>query len=456
MPEEVDQEDNDPNKVKANPSKDFFISMLVKDITLRDAIGDLVDNAVDSIKAKALNPENLKDYVITIKLDKQSFSIKDNGSGMEADVARKYAFNFGKSSERTLTKKSIGQFGIGMKRAFFKLGSNIHINSVAPTSRFELTIDVDKWQKDTKKNWQFEFDQGKLKEEIDNNANKTGLQILITNLSDDSKTSFIDKTFIDRLQKEIALEHMLNINKGLSIIINEITLSVNQITLVDNDNIKPTYWEKVSSEQSVRVIAGISAKDGEEGGWYIFCNDRLIVARDQTSKTVWTGTKGGDGVPKYHAQYHRFRGYTFFEANDSANLPWNTTKTGMDMDSPYYKEVRNKMIYMTRQVMGLLDKLKEEKEKGNPEDSQTLNKAIVQSLNSPKPVLDVLKKASTVLDNSFHYPVALFNPIKKSKAVKISYQVSPERFDAVKQSFGVDSASEVGLETFNYYYKNEI
>ena len=27
--------------------------MLIKDITLRDAIGDLVDNAVDAIKARA-------------------------------------------------------------------------------------------------------------------------------------------------------------------------------------------------------------------------------------------------------------------------------------------------------------------------------------------------------------------------------------------------------------------
>lgn len=40
-------------KVHANPAKSFFVSMLIKDITLRDAIGDLVDNAVDAIKACA-------------------------------------------------------------------------------------------------------------------------------------------------------------------------------------------------------------------------------------------------------------------------------------------------------------------------------------------------------------------------------------------------------------------
>src|SRR6185503_321819 len=355
---------------------------------------------------------------------------------------------------RLLTKKSIGQFGIGMKRAFFKLGGHIHIKSVAPTSQYELTIDVNQWQKDTSANWRFEFDHGTLKEQLKNDKNQTGLNVLITQLSDDSNISFDDKNFVDRLQKEIALEHMLNINKGLSIEINDIKLTSNQITLVNDVNIKPTYWEKVGADQSVRVIAGISAKDADEGGWYIFCNDRLIVAKDQTAQTVWTGSKG-DGVPKYHAQFHRFRGYAFFEANDSSKLPWNTTKTGMDMDSPYYKEVRAKMINMTRQVMDLLDKLKEEKEKGNPEDSQTLNKEVQKSLNSPMTVLEVLKE-TVHLNNSFRYPVALFNPIKKSKAVKITYQVSPERFEAVKQKLAKSDPNEVGLSTFDYYYKNEI
>ena len=128
------------------------------------------------------------------------------------------------------------------------------------------------------------------------------MEINISNLSSDSKTSFGDKNFIDKLQKEIALEHMININKGLIIDINDYILTSNQITLVNNEIIKPTFWEKTTNDDYVKVIAGISTKDAEEGGWYIFCNDRLVVARDQTGDTVWTGTKGGDGVPKYHAQ----------------------------------------------------------------------------------------------------------------------------------------------------------
>jgi hypothetical protein len=105
--------------------------------------------------------------------------------------------------------------------------------------------------------------------------------------------------------------------------------------------------------------------------------------------------------------------------------------------------------------MGLLDKLKEEKEKDNPTENQTLNKSVDKSLKKESPVIEVLKKTDT-LNNKFIYPVTLFNPASKSKLVKIAYQVSYERFEAVKQQLGETAAKEVGLQTFKYYYDNEL
>lgn len=212
--------------------------------------------------------------------------------------------------------------------------------------------------------------------------------------------------------------------------------------------------EKFGTEQCVKILAGISTKDDEDGGWYIFCNDRLIIAKNKTEETVWTGNKG-DGVPLWHSQYHRFRGYVFFEAKDSSNLPWNTTKTGMDLDSPYYKEVRQKMIMMTKQVMDLLNQLKAEKEKDNPEEAQTLNKAVETSLNNPIPVVQALSR-SAELRTRFEYPIELFNPPKKKNSTSISYQVSTEKFNKVKESLGLSTAKEVGLQTFKYYIENEL
>ena len=132
-------------KVQANPAKSFFVSMLIKDITLRDAIGDLVDNAVDAIKACAADKNDLSGYKVEVTLNANEFTISDNGQGMSTAIARTTAFNFGKAKEHHLIDGSIGQFGIGMKRAFFKIGSFISVHSVTKKSCFDIDIDVPEW-----------------------------------------------------------------------------------------------------------------------------------------------------------------------------------------------------------------------------------------------------------------------------------------------------------------------
>ncbi len=438
--------------VDADPAKGFFVSMLVKDITLKDAIGDLVDNSVDAIKEKSDN-SGLSQYHIKIDMDSKTFSITDNGYGMESEVARKTAFNFGKSDQHQLVDYSIGQFGIGMKRAFFKIGKNISVFSKAPSSQFKIDIDVLEWLTKPKE-WKFHFNKDSLKENIKNSKSDTCFKVNIKDLNADAQVSFGDPKFIDSLIKEIALEHMLNINKGLRISVNNIDLPTNLISLVNNDSIKPAYFEEEKNGLKVKILAGISDYNADDGGWYVFCNERLILAKDTSAATVWTGTRG-DGVPLWHSQYYRFRGFVFFEANDSSKLPWNTTKTGMDVDSPAYKNVRGKMISMTREVLGLLDKLKDEKTKDNPEENRTLNKMVDSSLKQKSEVSKILNEV-TASHSSFQYPVELYNPPRKTNVVKISYQVSKNEFEPVSDHLGSKTPKDVGLKTFKYFYENEL
>lgn len=439
--------------VKANPAKSFFVSMLIKDITLRDAIGDLVDNAVDAIKACAEDKENLSGYKVMISLSDSKFSITDNGQGMSTDVARSTAFNFGKAKSHQLIDNSIGQFGIGMKRAFFKIGSKISVQSITKNSFFDLDIDVPEWLQQND-DWNFSFRKDTLQENTPQKK-ESGFFVTITDLSDDAKASFGSSFFINQLQREIAYEHMLNIGKGLSIVINDERLGHTNVSIVYNDQIKPTYWEKINEDLSVKILAGISSKSEDEGGWYVFCNDRLILAKDKSPNTVWTGSKG-DGVPLWHAQYFRFRGFVFFEAKDSSNLPWNTTKTGMDMDSPVYQRVRSQMIVMTRQVMDLLDKLKAEKEKDNPEENQKLNKAVDYAIRENRESVLKIRSKSEDLQEKFIFPVDLFSPPGKSNQIGISYHVSKDRFYQVRSTLQVSTAREVGQATFDYFCDNEL
>ena len=82
--------------VNANPTKEFFISMLTRDIDIKAAILELIDNSIDG--AKRLRPEgDYRNLYIKIDFDKDHFLIQDNCGGMGIDIATEYAFRFGRS-----------------------------------------------------------------------------------------------------------------------------------------------------------------------------------------------------------------------------------------------------------------------------------------------------------------------------------------------------------------------
>lgn len=444
----------DTNKlVNGDPTKDFFITMLIKDITLRDAIGDLVDNSIDAIKAKATNKDSLEGYIINIEVDKDHFSISDNGTGIEEEIARKYAFKLGKPKDHKLIDHSIGRFGIGMKRAFFKLGDKISVKSKAPTSSFSIIIPVSTW-KENESDWDFQFKD--VETEQRNEPSTTGTTIEITDLSSDAKESFKKPQFEYELKEEIATEQILNINKGIVIKINNEVIVPPDLTLKFNEDIIPSYWKHTfrhgtDSELQVEIFAGVSDEIEIEGGWNVFCNDRLILSRDTSTITGWTGA-GGDGVAKYHQQFWGFRGYVFFNSKKSSSLPWNTTKTGIDPDSSDYLAVRKKMIDLMKDVIPLLNKQKREREKDNPTKNQILNNKVyaAKAVSITEIIEDKMK-----LSAKFHFPPEL-NAVKEKDQKIIRYTVPTVKFNKVKKHIGAVNNSDVGSLTFDHYYENEI
>lgn len=442
---------NDKNVIIGDPTKEFFISMLIKDITLRDAIGDLIDNSVDGAKRNASDLKDLSKFWIKITAEAAKFEITDNCGGIESNIARDYAFRFGRPSEYKLTPHSIGQFGIGMKRAFFKIGEKIEITSTAKTSNFTMNIDVPTWR-DSVEKWNFKFDV--LNEGVSNSIAKTQTKITIKSLSEDSKKSFVDDIFFNLLKIEIGREHLYALLNGLSISINGSKLKPPVLTLINNDDFKPAYWHhKFESGLSVDVYAGISSDNGEEGGWYVFCNERLVTGPDTSEATGWTGRKkDSDGVAEYHDQFHRFRGYVFFESKDATKLPWTTTKTGMDLDSTEYQSVRARMINMMKPVMSLMNQLKKEKEKNAPKSARILNNKLENVVLVS--ITDIVKDKRKLKE------VFLYPELKQKKVTPgdghIKYSRPYVKIDKVRSKLRVTRLEEVGEKTFDYYYKNEI
>ena len=85
---------------QAYPAKRFFVDMLVRDIELKDALLDLLDNCVDGVMRSSTNQVDktrpYEGYWADINFDESSFSISDNCGGIPFELAEKSAFRLGR------------------------------------------------------------------------------------------------------------------------------------------------------------------------------------------------------------------------------------------------------------------------------------------------------------------------------------------------------------------------
>jgi len=438
----------DPNLVLATPTKDFFISMLIRDIELLDAVADLVDNCVDGARRTQAG-DSLKKLWVKIDLSPEHFTISDNCGGIPVNLARTYAFRFGRPDDFPKTKHSIGQFGIGMKRALFKLGTWFSVESSTRTSHFLLEVDVAEWKTKVKKapdgqseieDWDFHF------KDLAESARglKPGTTITVKHLHEGVKTQFGLENFVSRLREKLETTHQFSLAAGLDIRINSHPLKSHPLGLLSSTNIKPAYINYLlPSGIRVRIFAGIAESNLYSAGWNIFCNGRLIVAGDQQERTGW-GEGRGKKIPRFHNQYGRFRGYVLFDANDPAILPWNTTKTDVDENNAAYQDARRRMISVMRRVIDFLNELDRANTAAKPKQSALASK-VESSVATPLAKI----RPRTV----FKSPSVSLREAPSKPTQRITYERLKGEIDIVKKALEVRTNAEVGIETFDYYYR---
>lgn len=440
---------NSDDDIDARPTKALFIEMLTKDISLIRAILDLVDNSVDG--ARRLRPdENYKGLWIELEISKNGFKISDNCGGMSVKTAREYAFRFGRSEDAPETPGSVGQFGVGMKRAFFKIGKYFKVESSTKNNHFILEADVDKWEKE--EGWKFHFKE--YDEQIKNPTDSIGTIISVTSLNENIGENFSQENFRTRLAQELSTAHLISMNNGLQISLNRNPLQMSYLVFKFSKQIKPVFKEIEFKDKehpvNVKIYAGLTESVPKDAGWYVFCNGRMLLEREKTKITGW-GEKEGQKIPQYHQQFAMFRGYVFFESDNAELLPWNTTKTGVDVDSPIYQSVRLEMINLWRPIMDFLNVLKESKEsKDKDDEKESPLEKIVTSAKTYK-LEDIENESFT---NTFEAP-KFKEKEKNAETVLIKYNALKKQADIVKKSLGAKSWGEVGEKTFEYYLKTE-
>lgn len=346
------------NTVSAFPAKRFFVEMLTRDIELQDAILDLLDNCVDgALRQNQSTPpqDQSKPYLgrqATISFNKDGFTITDNCGGIPRDLAETYAFRMGRpDKERDAAIPTVGMYGIGMKRAIFKIGKASVISSQSSNTGFNVNINA-AWMEDDA-DWSLPISDENLNLPSDGTIiNVTSLHESISHLFSTDKTDF-EETF----SKLITSHYSLIIEKGFKVIVNGTDIKPKTVGLMFDPNgkgISPYLYEGNINGVEINLIIGLyrelptedeteeeiqGRSHKENAGWTIICNDRVVLYCDKTRLTGW----GEAGVPNYHSQFIAISGIVVFKSNDATQLPVTTTKRGIDGNSETYLAVKDIM-----------------------------------------------------------------------------------------------------------------
>jgi len=247
---------------------------------------------------------------------------------------------------------TVGVYGIGMKRAIFKLGRDCVVSSYASDAKFEVRISKAWFGEES--NW--ELPLGPLKRAFPH----PGTKIHVTDLNDEVKAKFSpDDPFIENFRKAVAQHYNRILQKGFVVTVNRVAIKPTILRFLSipdlrESGIAPYLFHGRVNEVDVDVIAGFyrpspgedeleeeteTSRSSDEAGWTVMCNDRVVLAQDKTILTGW----GEAGVPRYHNQFIGIAGIVHFRSKEPAKLPLTTTKRGIDASSPVFLQVKNKM-----------------------------------------------------------------------------------------------------------------
>ena len=345
--------------VEASPVKSFFVNMLTRDIKIDEAILDLLDNCVDGI-LRSGTTEGARPYQnrwARIEFNHDSFMIADNCGGIPWDKSD-YAFRMGRHPEyEDDTPGVIGVYGIGMKRAIFKMGKSCTISTKSGDDEYEVNISR-KWMED-ESDWDIPVDPA------DTNMREDGTTIVVGELHEGIATVFTEQAqvFQKDLNDLISSHYSLIIEKGLAVTINGQVVNPGSTGLIFDTqsdaasaSIQPFLFRAVTDDDvEVFLAVGFTRRiptqdeideeleetrySSQDAGWSVICNDRTVVSCDRTELTGW----GEARVPRYHTQFIAVSGVVSFKSDDPSKLPTTTTKRGVDAASPLYLRVKNKM-----------------------------------------------------------------------------------------------------------------
>jgi hypothetical protein len=345
-------------QVDTSPTKEVVVDSITRDATDEECIFDLIDNSIDAarnvifsnISPKLRNelPSGYAGYEIKLKLDSANLNIADNCGGIPIEALKKVALRFGEQSDQ---KMGIGAFGVGLNRALFRLGGFAQITTETGRERAEVTLEKDKYLHKSN-NWMLPGEKLPI-------TGKIGTTIEIRQLPTGTSSHFGDPRWVAALEHQIGRRYGRFVQKGLVLSVNGKKVA-NEEAPIREDGIYEVREKFLRTSDGVVVhirygqhklhkFPGEKGNSDEQNrrltpqyGWTILCNDRAVLLSDKTNKTGWE-------ITKFHSDFYGFVGYVNFVSEDPRKLPWNTTKTDVDLNNVAYQEAIKDMRRFTKE-----------------------------------------------------------------------------------------------------------
>jgi hypothetical protein len=442
-----------PSEAQASPEKRLFISLLTRDISLIDAFLDVVDNSINSaIKMENLALKSVADYrkllakptrkrapEVKISISEAIIEISDSAGGITFADAENDVFRFGRSGDGKSGDR-LSVYGIGLKRAIFKMGNLIDIVSTHPSTGFSLHINVDEWSKENEERWTFK----NLRPH--NGGTKYGTTIKVSELSEDVKTRIRDSTFQSELITRLSETYVYFLGRLINIEVDGI--SIKPIPLEIGSNFASEQFDEhgVSCSLSAGIVLPhTDSFPAEMSGWFVFCNGRAVAYADKSETTGW-GVKGL--LPSFQPKHRPFIGLVFFAAPNPELLPWSTTKSTINQESLLWQHTKRKMAAISREIINFLDR------RYSDAGTLTTPAQLREAANSRKKLS--LFATIGMNDSKFQTPKQSNKPRKQYAT--ISYKARKSDVELVKKYVGKRGMTnpEVGEYTFRYFLKTEI
>lgn len=443
----------------AHPKKRFFIEMFTRDIPLLDCVLDLIDNCVDGLaRAGRLQMHTISDDIfgkhprkatsepdrphVRVEFDKDQFRISDNCGGIDYEYALEDVFNFGHSTVRS--KEYLGVYGIGMKRALFKMGDKFWIESKTNSGGFKCELDVAEWMKEDDKmeDWTIPL----TKVGAASTPKQAGTEIVVSSLKKDVATLLSAPHFENDLSEAISRVYAFLVGKHLRISINKVNVKPFNVPVGEPREGQTSYEECKHDGVKVRIFAtlisvGTAKPTKENSGWYVACNGRLVLVADTSETTGW----GVGPMPIWVPKYTAFIGFVFFESQNALDLPWTTTKRGVNKESAVYRMAISRMAVLSRPILSFCNR-----KYPSDEDQDPIEREIGKQMKATT-FANLVRKSGSAFGIEVPKEKALKTTVRVQYDAKVS-DLEKVRKHLRKPRMG---AATIGEHTFDYFLRQE-